>query len=537
MKIFTTKIALIICLIGLGFTTLAQSPTVGLMHYSPDVTDGYMLFTPERNAQTYLVDPCGEVVNSWTFSEEPGLTCYLLDNGNLLRAGKDSIEIRDWDNNLVWSYAVSDSGFRQHHDIEPLPNGNILMVVTGLYADTTILAEGRMPALVSGDIKLDQVIELEPVGTHDANVVWQWNFIDHLIQDFDSTKENYGVVEDHPELLDINYDNGNNFDWTHVNSIDYNADLDQIIMSARHTDEIYIIDHSTTTAEAASHAGGASGKGGDFLWRWGNPLVYRQGQSFNQKLFGQHDAKWVPAGYADEGKISVFNNGGNGVDLESMVHLIEPEIVGGNYTMNGNLFLPSDFDFSWGGMLLGHVLFEDKKSGCHTLPNGNFMITESGFGLSTEIQKDGTVLWCYKNPTYNNGAVYNQFDSPSLSQNGIFRGEKYMPDFPGFVGKDLTSTGPIENVNANSDYCVLLQGIEDLEYTSIEMVNPVTDGTIQFSESITANAIWISDVEGREVYREDKFTGSQLNVQLTPGVYLLQYTNDRQLASRKIIVL
>ena len=418
LNLSVTKITCALSFLCYTLSSFAQSPTIGLLHHTPDVSDGYVLFTPEKNNSAFLVDNCGEKINEWTFSELPGLTCYLLENGTLLRAGKDSLEIRDWDNTLLWSYATSANGLLQHHDIEPLPNGNILLVVTGFYNDSTMTAEGRDPAVLSGNLKLDQLIELEPVGTNSANIVWQWNFVDHLVQDFDALKENYGVVENYPELLDINYDNGYDLDWVHVNAVDYNPVTDQILISARHLDEIYIIDHSTTTAEAASHSGGTSGKGGDFLWRWGNPQVYRQGTSVDQQLFKQHDARWVPTGYLDEGKISVFNNGGDGVALESHLNLIEPVIISGEYTMVGNEFLPVDFDWTWNGMLMGDVFYEDKKSGCHALPNGNFMVTETSIGRSTEILKDGTAVWSYRNPVGQNG-VYNQFDVVTLTLNSF----------------------------------------------------------------------------------------------------------------------
>lgn len=121
--------------------------------------------------------------------------------------------------------------------------------------------------------------------------MWEWKFKDHLIQDFDATKLNYGVVENHPELLHLNFDNGSYDNYTHANGLDYNAALDQIVISARHLSEIFIIDHSTTTVQAAGHTGGNSGKGGDFLWRFGNPQINRNGTAADQKLYLQHDPR------------------------------------------------------------------------------------------------------------------------------------------------------------------------------------------------------------------------------------------------------
>ena len=60
--------------------------------------------------------------------------------------------------------------------------------------------------------------------------------------------------------------------------------LDQIVLSNHNLSEIWIIDHSTTTLEAASHSGGNSGKGGDLLYRWGNPQAYDQGTGADQLL-------------------------------------------------------------------------------------------------------------------------------------------------------------------------------------------------------------------------------------------------------------
>ena len=140
--------------------------------------------------------------------------------------------------------------------------------------------------------------DLEPVGTNDVNIVWEWHIWDHLIQDADSTLPNFAVISEHPGLQDVNYGNagsnqgpgGPNGDWKHYNAIDYNEALDQIVISSRHHDEIYIIDHSTSTEEAAGHSGGNYGMGGDYLFRWGNP----QARSEERRVGKECRSRWSP---------------------------------------------------------------------------------------------------------------------------------------------------------------------------------------------------------------------------------------------------
>jgi hypothetical protein len=113
--------------------------------------------------------------------------------------------------------------------------------------------------------------------------------------------------------MDVNklgtYGNPNGSDWLHANSIDYNADLDQIIISFAKTGEFWIIDHSTTITESQGSTGGLSNMGGDILYRWGNAKNYQRGTLSDVILEFQHDPHWIPNGYVDAGKVMIFNNG------------------------------------------------------------------------------------------------------------------------------------------------------------------------------------------------------------------------------------
>lgn len=518
---------------------LAQVPNVGLRISSNDVSDGYLLYSPQENTKVFLIDNCGEQVNEWSFGERPGLVCYLLENGNLLRAGRNSIEIQTWEGDLVWSYLIDEKlGLTQHHDIEFLPNGNVLCLITDFQTSIDMFNLGKDTLSVPGEIKLDKIIELQPIGMDSAIVVWEWRFMDHFIQDFDSTKINFGVIADHPELLDINYDTPYGTDYTHCNAIDYNADLDQILISARSINEIMIIDHSTITAEAASHSGGASNRGGDFLWRWGNPAVYDNGNITDQKLFLQHDPKWIPNSYADAGRISVFSNGGDTSSaMYSSLLILEPTVVNGAYQMNAGKFLPLDYYWSWNGDVLGETVFQGKKSGMNVMPNGNVAFCETFHGQVTELNRLGEILWVYKNPS--GSIIYGQLDTIQNFNNSIFRGERLPASHPGLQGKDLSGKGILEDFNALSDSCGIELPTALPSNTLSELAffeNPVKDKILQFTELVFETDVMIYDWSGRLVFALEKFSGRRLLIDLSSGMYILRVLREDELLEQQLMV-
>ncbi len=56
-----------------------------------------------------------------------------------------------------------------------------------------------------------------------------------------------------------------------MNSLDYNEGLDVVVISFFFSNEIALIDHGTSSVDAAGSTGGRYGFGGDLLYRFGNP--------------------------------------------------------------------------------------------------------------------------------------------------------------------------------------------------------------------------------------------------------------------------
>ncbi|MFH1998620.1 MAG: aryl-sulfate sulfotransferase [Planctomycetota bacterium] len=414
----------------------------GLLHKAPGAYEGYTLLAPLFFTSVYLLDMEGRVVHTWETEYGPGQATYLMENGHLLRTafpGPDAnptfhgggiggrVQEYTWEGEKVWDFEFSTEDHLLHHDIERMPNGNILMIAWEKKSAKQALTAGRNPEMLSAEgLWPDSIVEVKPKGKTEGEIVWEWHAWDHLVQEFDESKSNYGKVADHPERIHLNpfdwnasisdehrekleaigYLGGSdkrrerhsNPDFMHSNSVDYIAELDQILLSVHGFNEFWIIDHGTSTREAAGHEGGKCGKGGDLLYRWGNPKSYGAGASVDQQLFAQHDAEWI-----GDGRILVFNNGRgrSDGDYSSVDEIVLPVNEKGLYTSDkGKPFGPSKPSWSYTAPEKSDF-FSMFISGAQRLPNGNTLICAGANGVIFEVTPEKETVWKYQNPIKN----------------------------------------------------------------------------------------------------------------------------------------
>ena len=175
---------------------------------------------------------------------------------------------------------------------------------------------------------------ISEVDIQTGQLVWDWCFQDHLIQNFDPAAKNYAadianqsyggnIEEAFYRRLDVNVRTnqgtvGPHSDWTHINSMDYNADRDEVVLNSRQHSEFFVVDHNTTIAEA-------KGKKGDFLYRFGSPYNYASDDQLGAgkgkakfpsyfsaertQIWGAHNIHWIPNGRPGAGNFLIFDNG------------------------------------------------------------------------------------------------------------------------------------------------------------------------------------------------------------------------------------
>jgi hypothetical protein len=424
--------------------------TIGLLYNSPGAYKGYTLFTPLDYNVVYLIDNNGDLVNSWQNYLNANLSVRLLENGHLLSTimalpgvNGGTVQEKDWENNVVWEYSFPPDGYRAHHDIEVLPDGNILFIAQETKNKVDSLMAGRKREyLPTGELYPEVIVEIKPTGPSSGEIVWEWHVWDHLASENGGFANGRIVSRDitDPGKFNINYITDLGADWLHFNSINYNPQFDQIMISNRNFNEILIIKHTADYGNPAAGIETARGEAGDILYRWGNPQAYGAGQAEDEVLFSQHDAQWIEPGLPGEGDITVFNNGGNR-EFSSVDEIIPPVDSEGNYLKEpGSPFGP--FSLTWTYTAENPLdFFSAHISSAQRLPNGNTLICSGMSGWLFEVTFEKEIVWGYENPS-GSGGPQRQGIIPN--NNDVFRCRRYGLDFPGFIGHDLTPHGPIE---------------------------------------------------------------------------------------------
>lgn len=530
----------------LRFDAFGQSRTVGLFKNDTlKCFKGYTLFAPKQNTMTYLINNEGRIVHKWTASKyPPGQAVYLLENGNLLRTcmtkGKLSsgggeggrVEEYNWNDSLVWSLDFSTDTYMQHHDIRRLPNGNIIMLVIEKKTYAECLAAGFNPSQFQPDVAQkgmmvpDYVVEIQPIKPVGGKVVWEWHTWDHLIQNFDSTKLNFGVPKAHPELVDCAGDHKQlPAFWNHMNSIDYNPTFDQIALSVRGNSEVWILDHSTTTAEAKGHLGGKRGKGGDLIYRWGNPLTYGAGTASDQRYFQQHDVEWVRSDCPGAGNLTCFDNGLGRGNYSSVDEFTPSVDANGNYSLvSGSAFLPKTYTWTYKGNVTDS-LYSENISGAQRLQNGNTIICSGTVGEFLEVTSAGEIVWKYICPVDQFGAI-TQGNLPHVDSvragelmNSVFRVYKYPLNYFAFSGRDLTPGNFVELYSTEVSE-KLVNGQNKI------YPNPAVD-FIEISRpqgNLTSNSVEIFNILGEKVLSLEMKDDSNIKIDISSlpnGLYFL----------------
>lgn len=397
------------------------------------------------------------------------------------------IQELDWDGNVVWEFELATEERRLHHDFEPLPNGNLLAIAWEYHSKEESIAHGR-DAAKAEDVGLwpDVLVELKPIRPRGAEIVWTWRAWDHLVQDRDPAKPGYGSLRDFPGRIDVNadhryekkeetpeekkkredlegqmkklgYTGGDappdgkdapkdgpdggkppeppkpSGDFMHTNAVDYLPEEDLIVLSSPHLCELFVIDHGTTTKEAAGNTGGRRGHGGELLWRWGNPQNYGMGTEADRRNFYQHDPSWLPGSRVGELHLLFFNNGMKRAPKEfSVVEEIVLPFVGekGFVRAANEPFGPKETVWSYSDP--DHFVSQF-ISGAQRMPNGNTLICEGKTGRVFEVTKDGKVVWDYRNPL--GGELEPSPQGGKAPPHALFRAVRIPRNHPALKGR------------------------------------------------------------------------------------------------------
>ena len=332
----------------------------------------------------------GEILEEYTFQSRLGNDVIQLPNKEFLGifkpenreefsfgGGGGILRRVTADQQTLWEYTIASATELAHHDVIRLPNGNVMTLV---WEEIPTAQAQALGAQTQGPIYLEKLVEIDPSTNQ---TVWQWRSIDHLIQDVDESASTFGPIRENPRKINLNYNAEiENGDWMHANGIVYDQTRDLVFMTVNFYDEVWVIDHSTTTEQAKSAEGGNYNVGGDLVYRFGNPDAYgSESPAIFDRVHHPH--------FSNESHTQMlfFSNGGNQIEQSTVFELQLPAQL----TLSPHVdHLPQ---IVW--QFSDPDLFYRIVSGAVKLPNGNVLICEGDFGF-WEINPAGEVVWKMK---------------------------------------------------------------------------------------------------------------------------------------------
>jgi len=265
--------------------------------------------------------------------------------------------------------------------------------------------------------------------------------------------------------------------------------------------EIFVIDHSTTLAEAATHEGGNSGMGGDLMYRWGNPANYDTPGT--RQIDGPcHDARYIPTdGRFRGGFIQFFNNNGaNGSG--STVDAINPPWNGTTFDRTpGEAYGPTEADFKHNCRANANG-----QSASDAMPNGNTYVNLSR-GYMYEVDSNDNLIWQYA-------------EGPTKS----FR---FTCDYPGI--KALLGADACETPVGTNDYLV--------EKNLILSPNPSMGifNITGLSGENTIQKIEVTDAAGKLISVINRGESSVDLTEQSNGIYFVKFNFEGQKSQTKLV--
>jgi hypothetical protein len=416
------------------------------------------------------------------------LRTAMVENNPRFHAGGigGRLEELDWDGKVVWDFELATDQRTLHHDISLLPNGNILAIAWEYHSPEEIFAHGRQANRVNEEgLWCDIVVEIKPKHPSGGEIVWTWRSFDHLVQDTREGAADFGAIKDFPGRIDVNADHrydkeetdaertareerekqmqGLGYaggkqvakdapkpaddkdkpkdkpkdkydaDWLHMNAIEYLPEQDLIAVSTPHLCEVWVIDHSTSTKEAAGSSGGKRGHGGELLYRYGHSQNYGVGDESSRILFYQHNVTWQKGANPGEIAFLLFNNGSHRPEKEysEVEQFTLPFDASKGFVRDPNkAFGPVTLDWTYKDP---DRLFSPFISGAQRLPNGDTLVCEGARGRILEVTRDGKIVWDFYNPL--GGEIAPAKQAGKAPAKSLFRATRIAKDDPGLAGK------------------------------------------------------------------------------------------------------